>query len=258
MDHKNYGGFYLNALPSLSTGALYDFNFYMVHWPQGWRIAMEYNPDLFEKQTAERLHGFLMSAFEYAISNPDARLASLDPPVRDRIARPKSIDGFAANDASRPPPSAPPILEPTEAETKMMAIWRDVLQVREIGPTSNFFDLGGHSLMAMRLMIKIASTFGVKINVMTLFLAPTVREFAARVSRIETPPEPWSIVQIQPLGDKTPIVAIENTMSYYNLARRIGTDRPFLGGRLCAPYPRGAAARSLYPIWTLCSGSHRL
>ena len=134
MDDKNYGGFYLNALPSLSTGALYDFNFYMVHWPQGWRIAMEYKPDLFEKQTAERLHGFLMAAFEYAISNPDARLSSLDPPVRDRIARPKTIDGFAANDASRPPPSAPPIVEPTEAETRMIAIWRDVLQVREIAP----------------------------------------------------------------------------------------------------------------------------
>jgi hypothetical protein len=42
-----------------------------------------------------------MSAFEYAISNPDARLSSLDLPV-DRIAGPKSIDGFAANDASRP------------------------------------------------------------------------------------------------------------------------------------------------------------
>ncbi|MGA7384343.1 MAG: condensation domain-containing protein, partial [Methylocella sp.] len=90
MDHKDYGGFYLNALPSLSSGALYDFNFYMVHWPQGWRIAMEYKPDLFERQTAERLHRFLMAAFEFAISNPDARLSSLLPPVRDRIAPPKS------------------------------------------------------------------------------------------------------------------------------------------------------------------------
>jgi thioesterase domain-containing protein/acyl carrier protein len=239
MDHKDYGGFYLNALPSLSTGALYDFNFYMVHWPQGWRIAMEYKPDLFERQTAERLHGFLMAAFEYAISNPDARLCSLAPPVRDRIAPPKSIDGFAA---SHPPPSAPPIVEPTDAETRMMAIWRDVLQVPEIGPTSNFFELGGHSLLAMRLMTKVASTFAVKINVMTLFQAPTVREFAAHVSRIETPLEPWSIVQIQPLGDKTPIIAINNTMIYYNLARRIGTDRPFLGVQLFDPSnPRSLA-----------------
>jgi thioesterase domain-containing protein/acyl carrier protein len=249
MDHKDYGGFYLNALPSLSTGALYDFNFYMVHWPQGWRIAMEYKPDLFERQTAERLHGFLMAAFEYAISNPDARLSSLVPPVRDRIARPKSIDGFAGSDASRPPSSALPIVGPTDAETRMMAIWRDVLQVPEIGPTSNFFELGGHSLLAMRLMTKVASTLGVKINVVTLFLAPTVREFAAHVSRIETPLDPWRVVQIQPLGDKTPIVAIENTMSYYSLARKIGTDRPFLGVQLYDPrVPRSLPPRDMNEI----------
>jgi thioesterase domain-containing protein/acyl carrier protein len=249
MDHKDYGGFYLNALPSLSSGALYDFNFFMVHWPNGWRIAMEYKPDLFERQTAERLHGFLLAAFEYAISNPDAKLSSLVPPVRDRIAPPISIDGFAAIEPSRPPPSAPPIVEPTDAETRMMAIWRDVLQVPEIGPTSNFFEVGGHSLIAMRLMTRVASAFGVKINVMTLFQAPTVREFAAHVSRIETPLDPWSIVQIQPLGDKTPIVAIENTMSYYSLARRIGTDRPFLGVQLYDPsIPRSLPPRDMNEI----------
>src|SRR5262249_32608337 len=190
--------------------------------------AMAYKPDLFEKQTAERLHGFLMAAFEHAISNPNARLSSWVPPVRDSITPPKAIDNCAAIDTSRRPPSALPIVKPTKAETKMMAIWRDVLHVPEIDPTSNFFELGGHSLMAMRLMIKVESTFGVKINVMTLFQAPTVREFAAHVSRIKTPLEPWSIVRIQPLGDKTPIIALNNTMIYSTLARRIGTDRPFL------------------------------
>jgi hypothetical protein len=78
-----------------------------------------------------------MAAFEYAISNPDARLSSLVPPARDRIAPPKSIDGFAAIDASRRLPSAHPVVKPTEAETRIMAIWRDILQVPEIGPTSN-------------------------------------------------------------------------------------------------------------------------
>ncbi|MGH6863354.1 MAG: condensation domain-containing protein, partial [Methylocella sp.] len=251
MDHKDYGGFYLNALPSLSSGALYDFNFYMVHWPDGWRIAMEYKPDLLERQTAERLHGFLIAAFEFAISNPEARLSSLVAPVRDRIARPKSGDGFAPVDAPRPPPSAPPNGEPTDAEKRMLAIWRDVLQVSEIGPTSNFFELGGHSLMAMRLMTKLARTLGVKIDVMTLFQAPTVREFAAHVSRIDTPPEPWSIVRVQPLGDKTPIIAFNNTMIYYNLARRIGTDRPFHCVQLYDPgTPRSLPSHSLEEITT--------
>jgi thioesterase domain-containing protein/acyl carrier protein len=249
MDHKDYGGFYLNGLPSLSAGALYDFNFFMVHWPEGWRMAMAYKPDLFEKQTAERLHGFLMAAFEHAISNPNARLSSWVPPVRDSITPPKAIDSCAAIDTSRRPPSALPIVKPTEAETKMMAIWRDVLHVPEIDPTSNFFELGGHSLMAMRLMIKVESTFGVKINVMTLFQAPTVREFAAHVSRIKTPLEPWSIVRIQPLGDKTPIIALNNTMIYSTLARRIGTDRPFLCVQLFDPgVPRSLPPRDMNEI----------
>ncbi len=137
----------------------------------------------------------------------------------------------------------------SKTELTLTEIWRDVLQVPDIGPTSNFFELGGHSLLAMRLMSKVASTFGVKINVMTLFQAPTVREFAAHVSRIETPLDPWSIVQIQPLGDKTPIIAFENTMSYYNLARRIGTDRPFLGFQLFDPSnPRSLTHRNMNEI----------
>jgi thioesterase domain-containing protein/acyl carrier protein len=249
IDQKNYGTFGLSGQPSLSAGSLYDLNFFLVHWPSGWRMALEFNPDLFERRTAEQMLEFLMATFEFAISNPDARLSSLVPPVRDGIAPPKSIDGFAAIGPSRPPPRAPPIVEPTDAEIRMMAIWRDVLQVPEIGPTSNFFELGGHSLMAMRLMTKIASTFDVKINVMTLFQAPTVREFAAHVSRIETPLEPWSIVQIQPRGDKTPIIAINDAMIYYTLARKIGTDRPFLGVQLFDPSnPRSLARRDMNEI----------
>ena len=57
------------------------------------------------------------------------------------------------------------------------------------------------------------------------------------------------IVEIQPLGDKTPIIAINNTMSYYNLARRIGTDRPFLGVQLFDPSnPRELPRRDMEEI----------
>jgi thioesterase domain-containing protein/acyl carrier protein len=249
MDHKTYGSFDLHGQPSLSAGSLYDLFIFLVHWPNGWRMAMEFNPDLFERHTAERMLQFLMAAIEFAVSNPDARLSSLVPPARDRIAPPESSDGFAAIETSRPTPDAPPSVEPAEAITRMMEIWRDVLQVPEIGPESNFFELGGHSLMAMRLVAKVASVFGVKINVMTLFQAPTVREFTAHVSKTETPPEPWRIVKIQPLGDKTPIIAINNTMIYYNLAQRIGTDRPFLGVLLFDPdNPRSLAPRDINEI----------
>jgi thioesterase domain-containing protein/acyl carrier protein len=207
----------------------------LVHWPSGWRLAVEFNTGLYERTTVEGMLEFLMTCFELAIFNPKARLSTFAQPVRDRSEPCQTGGELAANMFSPPAPSPLSRAKPADAETRMMAIWRDVLQVPEIGPTSNFFELGGHSLMAMRLMTKVASTFGVKINVMTLFQAPTVREFTAHVFRIETPLEPWSIVEIQPRGDKTPIISINNTMIYYNLARRIGTDRPFLGVQLFDP-----------------------
>jgi thioesterase domain-containing protein/acyl carrier protein len=83
MDHKRYGEFVLHGQPSLSAGAFYDLFFFLVHWPSGWRMAMEYNPDLFEKHTAEGLLNFLMSVLEFAVLRPDAKVSSLTPPVRD-------------------------------------------------------------------------------------------------------------------------------------------------------------------------------
>jgi len=69
------------------------------------------------------------------------------------------------------------------------------------------------------------------------------------VSKSDIPLEPWNIVQIQPLGKKTPIIAINNTMMYYDLAQRIGTDRRFLAVQLFDPgNPKPLPSRSLEQI----------
>ncbi len=73
----------------------------------------------------------------------------------------------------------------TKIETMLADVWRDVLKVDEIDPSSNFFDLGGHSLMATRLVARVAQKFGVKVGVLALFRAPTLREFAAYLSGLE-------------------------------------------------------------------------
>jgi thioesterase domain-containing protein/acyl carrier protein len=235
MDHKTYGTFELMGQPSLSAGSLYDLHFFLVHWPSGWRLAVEYNTDLYERRTAEGMLEFLMSAFQIAIFNPNAKLSQLVPPVRERIAPLPPGGALAKTAPPQPAPSTAFGKKPNKTETRMIEVWREILQVSDVGPASNFFELGGHSLLAMRLVAKVARVFDVKINVMTLFQAPTVRELAARVAATETVLEPWNIVQIQPLGEKTPIIAINNTMIYYNLARIIGTDRRFLGVQLYDP-----------------------
>jgi fengycin family lipopeptide synthetase D len=68
----------------------------------------------------------------------------------------------------------------SEIEVKLAATWSEVLGIdhNKIGIDSDFFRLGGHSLKAMTLLLKIHKTFNVKVPIDTLFAAPTVRGLA--------------------------------------------------------------------------------
>jgi amino acid adenylation domain-containing protein len=136
-------------------------------------------------------------------------------------------------------------------EQAIAQIWQTLLGLPRIGRNDNFFELGGHSFAAVRLIARITSTFGVKIGVAALFASPTLKEFATRVSEFDRPAESWKVVQIQPLGRKTPVIAINNTMMYYDLAQRIGTDRRFSAVQLFDPgNPSPLPSRSLEAIAT--------
>ncbi len=84
----------------------------------------------------------------------------------DRAALPKP-DTIAASGAAR-------VLPETPAEQKIAAIWRDILHLDYVGIHDNFFDLGGHSLLVMRLHGMLCDTFGCQLSVVQLFEYPTV------------------------------------------------------------------------------------
>jgi acyl carrier protein len=66
-------------------------------------------------------------------------------------------------------------------ETQLAAIWAEVLKKERVGATDDFLDLGGHSLMAIRVLGKISKTFGVRLALRTLFDAPTVAQLAEKI-----------------------------------------------------------------------------
>ena len=67
----------------------------------------------------------------------------------------------------------------TPMEQAVAGIWSQVLGVERVGVHDNFFDLGGHSLMAMRLIMAVQDMLGVDVSLRDLFEGPTIEQMLA-------------------------------------------------------------------------------
>jgi thioesterase domain-containing protein/acyl carrier protein len=70
-------------------------------------------------------------------------------------------------------------LQDIEATELLLGIWRHVLQTADVAPDSNFFDLGGDSLMALTLFLEIERATGRHLPITAIYDAQTVEEQAA-------------------------------------------------------------------------------
>jgi acyl-coenzyme A synthetase/AMP-(fatty) acid ligase len=68
-----------------------------------------------------------------------------------------------------------------EIEAAIAQLWQELLQVDRVGRHDNFFESGGHSLLAMQFMSQIQATLALQLHLKTLFECPTVERFAASV-----------------------------------------------------------------------------
>ncbi|HEX2204796.1 MAG TPA: amino acid adenylation domain-containing protein [Longimicrobium sp.] len=72
----------------------------------------------------------------------------------------------------------------TPAEETVAAIWAEVLGVERVGADESFFALGGHSLTATRVLMRVRRAFGVQPSMRAFFDHPTVAELAATVEEM--------------------------------------------------------------------------
>jgi amino acid adenylation domain-containing protein len=72
----------------------------------------------------------------------------------------------------------------TAAEQALAQLWREVLRVERVGAHDDFFQLGGHSLLIMRLIVRVQDAFGVELSIRTVFAAPTLEAMAGEIERM--------------------------------------------------------------------------
>jgi amino acid adenylation domain-containing protein len=115
-------------------------------------------------------------------------------------------------------------------ERQLVNIWQKILDVKTVGVKDHFFELGGDSLLAVRLFAQIENRFGKRLPLAALFQAPTIEQLA-NVLRETAAAKSWSsLVAIQPHGSKPPLYCIHaagaNVLIYRPLSRHLGLDQP--------------------------------
>ena len=109
----------------------------------------------------------------YVSSLPlEALVAQADVPPRE-VAKGQSferadLEGFVAPEG--------------RVQVKLAEMWSTLLGVSPVGADDSFFDLGGHSLIAVRLFASVKREFGVEFPISVLFEAPTIAQIAARIT----------------------------------------------------------------------------
>ncbi|CAN5531280.1 hypothetical protein BH20VER3_BH20VER3_02900 [soil metagenome] len=117
-------------------------------------------------------------------------------------------------------------LEPHDAiETRLIEFFEEILQVTPVGVTDNFFDLGGHSILATRLFARVAKYFGKQLPLGTLFEAPTVGKLAAVLRQSS-----WNSSSLIPVqagnASLLPLFLIQARVGYRALATELGPEQP--------------------------------
>lgn len=202
-----------------------------------WWLEFDFNTDLFREESIAGMCEDYIGLLRAIAENPGAAIdtlpiASLPQSVVARRAKPKTRAEKKPNASSwsnfEKTQSNPGSYEVEEA--LLLDIWKDVLGIRKLGPRDNFFDLGGHSLMAARLVREVQNATGRKVPVSAIFKAPTV-ETLARLIKDEShfAPEPVSM-QLREGENPIPFFAVAapgvDSIGFGLLARNLAEKQP--------------------------------
>ncbi|MFD5328508.1 amino acid adenylation domain-containing protein [Streptomyces sp. NPDC127092] len=118
-----------------------------------------------------------------------------------------------------------------EVERRLAEIWAEFFGVTEIGVTASFFELGGDSLLAVRLMARIARGLGRSLPLSSLFARPTIELLAQAVREAGGEEGRRALVPVRTSGSRTPLVFVHpvggDVLCYAELAELLGEEQPF-------------------------------
>ncbi|MFC5833511.1 amino acid adenylation domain-containing protein [Nonomuraea insulae] len=139
--------------------------------------SVEFRTDLFERETVTDICDRVTGLLSAGMSAPDVPISRLGMNPRPPVAEPVGLVDTPVSEGSgeRPSTAAVTRIAPPSAQEEILTgLFAETLGVETVRPDDDFFDRGGHSLLALKLAARIRSTLGVELTVADVFNAPTV------------------------------------------------------------------------------------
>ncbi|MHC0433707.1 non-ribosomal peptide synthetase, partial [Streptomyces sp. O3] len=115
-------------------------------------------------------------------------------------------------------------------EEVLCTLFSEILGVDDVGIDDNFFDLGGHSLLGVRLVSRMRSVLGVERGVRDLFRTPTVAGLLDESAGAGDGGSMAVMLPLRPQGSQRPLFCLHPGTGmgwpYSGLARHLGSDQP--------------------------------
>jgi len=193
-------------------------------------------------------------------------------PVDEELPSPQQGSPVRTSTTGKSQPGQDSPLPGTDVQRRLADIWRHLLGVPEIHIDDNYFELGGDSVLAVRMFTRIDKEFGKKIPLATLLDKPTIGELASTVEEDGEETSWSSLVPLNTSGSRPPVFLMHshggNVLEYYPLAHRLGAGQPVYalqsrgldGTPICEPTVEEMASfyieeiRSVQPRGPYCLG----
>lgn len=141
----------------------------------------------------------------------------------DRKSLPRVVAATAAAPSRAADADVAGVLETTVAE-----VWASLLGLEKVGADTNFFEAGGHSILAMRLMVRLQEALQRPMPVGDLYKYPRFGDFLMRLKSAAADGQTSKIIRIQPKGTRPPLIVLNNAWNLFPLSRALEEDRPLI------------------------------
>ena len=147
-------------------------------------------------ETAELRDYLKQRLSEYMVPSAIVRLEILPLTPNGKLDR----KALPAPDGASSETDGPYVAPRSELEGLIAGVWQDELGVERVGVRDNFFNLGGHSLLLIRVNNRLREELRMELPVVELFKYPTVSALAEHLSRSQAQPRPARSRRIEPEG----------------------------------------------------------